>query len=167
MAQPDASLGISAGFPEDLFRNGITFAMQMGAPNLAGRAAVFVKESTAVRYFVGADEVFPPPDGTLRLDREGKPLNANVRMVREQDTEIEGIDCAIEIQEADAEELPVGNFRPVKAVVTILDEEYAKIEGARELQFNGDEYAYGYEPETNGLFGVDVHTMIFYAKDES
>ena len=63
--------------------------------------------------------------------------------------------------------MPVGNFRQTKAVVTLLDTEYAKVTGCREMNYNGDRYLYGYEPEVNGLFGIDVHTMIFYALDES
>jgi hypothetical protein len=65
------------------------------------------------------------------------------------------------------EELPVGNFRPVKAVVTVLDVDYLLIQDCRELRYNGDRYGYGYEPDDNGLFGVDVHQIVFYALDES
>ena len=56
------------------------------------------------------------------------------------------VDCAVEFERADAEELPVGNFRPTKATVTLLDEEYDQVKGARELVYNGDRYVYGYEP---------------------
>ena len=46
MGAPDPSLGISVDFPEQDFRDGIRFAMQMGAAN-SGLAPVFVFPSAS------------------------------------------------------------------------------------------------------------------------
>lgn len=162
---PSSDLGIAANFPAEKFRNGIKFAMQMGAPNQEGRAVAFVRKHSGVQYFLNDVEVFPGVDG-IRIDRDGKPLNPEVRMVEAED-ELITVDCAVDIVPADASELPVGTFRPVKAEVTVLDVDYTKIQDCRELAYNGDRYVFGYEPTDSGLFDVDVHTLIFYALDES
>lgn len=160
---PDAALGLAVGFDQDAFRNAIKFAEQMGAPNEEERQVRFIRKGVGRTYSLNGVQVDP---STLRLDRDGKPLNPQVRMEVSADLELEA-DCAVEIQPAEADELPVGKFRPVKAVVTMLDVDYAKVQDCKEMEYNGDRYVYGYEPATYGLFGVDVHSMIFYALDES
>lgn len=166
MAVPDSSLGIAASFDATQFNAAIRFAMQMGTPNDPDRQPKFVKKAAGRRYFLGLVEQFPAPNGTLRLDRDGRPFNPEVRIEQVQD-EFVTVDCAVEVVKADADELPVGNFRATKAICTLLDEDYAKVVGCRELRYNADTYIFGYEPEANGLFDAGVHTMIFYALDES
>lgn len=164
MATPDPALGFDVDFDKEAFENGIRFSMQMGAPNDLDRQAVFIKKSTTVRYFLGSTEVFPGAD--LRTDRDGKPLNPDVRMEAGTDQEIP-VDCAIEITKADADELPVGDFRPTKATVTVLDSDYLDIEGCQEMRYNADRYLFGYEPEADGMFDSGVHQLVFYAVDDS
>lgn len=162
MVQPDPSLGISVDFDSDGFRKAIAFAMQMGINPDPDRRPIFVKRSNAVTYWKDGTELVAPP----RLDRDGNPLDPDVEVRRAADENIE-VDCAIEVERAEADELPVGNFRPTKVVATLLDSEYQKIKTCRELLYNGDRYIFGYEPESTGLFDVGVYTMIFYARDES
>jgi hypothetical protein len=162
MVQPDPSLGISAAFDSQGFRDAIKFAMQMGTNPNPDRRPIFVKRSGAATYWKNNVQLSTTP----RLDRDGIPLDPDVEVRREADQNLE-VDCAIEVVRAEAEELPVGNFRPTKVVATLLDAEYALVQGCRELLYNGDRYVFGYEPESNGLFDVGVYTMIFYAKDES
>lgn len=162
MVQPDPALGISATFDNDGFRNAIRFAMQMGANPDVSRQPRFVKRSSARTYWKNNTQLTTVP----RMDLDGNPLDPDIE-VRSPDAELVAVDCAVEIVRAEADEVPVGNFRPVKAVVTLLDEQYQLVKGVRELLYNGDQYIFGYEPESNGLFEVGVYTMIFYAKDES
>lgn len=166
MATPNVP-GFPTGFDSQGFRQAIHFAMQMGAPPDQERRVRFLKKSTVpVQYFKGGTQLFPPPLGTLRLDRDGNPLDPEVEVVETADEALYP-DCAVEVDRADADELPVGNFRPTKLIVTLLDNEYDQVQGCKELVYNGDRYIYGYEPEANGLFDVGVHTMIFYALNES
>lgn len=164
--QPDPALGISVDFPEEVVRNGLLFAMQMGAPNDASERVKFIMKGSGRQYFLNDVEVFPAPDGDLKIDRDGLPLNPEVEVVNATDQEIE-VDVAIEIEEVNADETPVGNFRPVRATVTLMQEEYEQVDGCRELAYNNDRYGYGYEPDSIGLFGMNFHVMIFYALDES
>jgi len=160
MAQPNPALGISATFDPTTFRNAIRFAMQMGSPPDPARRATFIFPSAGKSYVKNGSAVANP-----RTDRDGVPLDPEIRTVEIPGGEVL-VDCAIEIQPADADELPVGSFRPTKAVVTLLDEEFAQVNGCKELRYNGDRYAYGYETEGLGLFDVGVHVLTFYALDE-
>jgi hypothetical protein len=160
---PDPTLGFPTAFDKTGFEHAIRFAMQMGTPNDPDRAPVFIKKVTTLTYFEGSTEVAA---SSLRLDRDGRPLNPNIRVQKAADQSVT-VDCAIEVARADADELPVGSFRPTKVIATLLDDDYALIDGCRELRYNGDTYIYGYEPEAYGLFDAGVHTIVFYALDES
>lgn len=161
MATPNANLGISASFDATAFQNAIKFAMQMGAPNVLAKQAVFVFKSTTRTYSKNGDPVVDP-----RLDRDGVPLDPEV-LVTEGSERLVKVDAAIEIEPADPNEMPVGNFRPTKALVTLLDAEFALVDGCDELRYNGDRYAFGYEPGAFGLFNAGIHQLTFYALDES
>lgn len=165
MAIPDPALGIAATFDADRFRSAIRFAMQMGAPPDTALQAVFVFPTTGRTYFQG-DATVPLDPATVRLDRDRKPLDPNIRAVDAPPRKVK-VDCAVEIVRADANEIPVGKFLPTKAVVTVLDEEYEQIKGCRELIYNADRYLFGYEPDALGLFDVGTFTLIFYALDEN
>lgn len=161
MGTPDPALGIAVDFPELEFRNAIAFAMQMGRAN-ASLQPVFVFPSGNRAYYKNGTLLDPPP----RLDRDGRPFDPEVE-VRVEPPRSVTVDCAVEIEEVNREELPVGNFRPSKATVTVLDTAHAQITGCREMRYNGDLYLFAFEPEVNGMFGVNVHSMIFYALKDS
>lgn len=169
MVNPSESTGISVDFDNEGFRQAIKFAMQMGVNPDATKSAIFVKKSTGRTYWKDDVELEDVP----RLDRDGRPFDPDVEVRSSADqqykvgTGTDEVDVAIEVERADAEELPVGNFRPTKVVVTALDVDYAVIKDCRELIYNGDRYMFGYEPESTGLFEVGVYTLIFYALDES
>lgn len=163
MVQPDAALGLSAQFPTATVRNAFLFAMQVGKPADPTRQVRFLRRSGAVTYQRNG---VPIPIADVRRDRDGKPLDPNIRVVRLPDEEVR-VDVAIELAEARAEELPVGNFRPVKATVTLMRQEYEQIVGCRELIYNQDRYGFGYELDATGLFDLTVHTLIFFALNES
>lgn len=162
MGTPNPALGIPAGFDEQAFRNAIAFSMQMGRPNDPTRKPVFLKKSTGRTYWKDGVELTTPP----RMGRSGEPLDPTIKVVKAADQPIE-VDCAIEVEDVKAEDLPVGNFKPTKLTVTVLDTEYDKLAGVKELRYNGDLYQKDHEPEINGLFGVDVHALVFFAVDES
>ena len=159
---PDPSFGIPVGFDSQGFRNAIGFAMQMGAPPDASRRAKFIKRSNLRTFWKDGEELTAPP----RMGRNNEPLDPDIE-VRIADPETISVDCAIEVEAADADELPVGSFRPTKVVCTLLDDQYALVEGCKELVYNGDRYLYGYEPELVGLFDDGVHTIVVYALDGS
>ena len=144
------------------FRAAIRFAMTMGAPPDPTRQARFVFPAAGKTYWKNGVEIVTPP----RTDREGRPLDPEIEIRETTPVEV-SVNCAVELTRAEASELPVGRFRAIKAIVTILDEEFAQITGCKELVFNQDRYVFGYGEYGLGMFDVGVHTLIFYAVDES
>lgn len=159
--QPDPALGISVGFDAAKFTDGVRFAMQMGAPPDVGDRVTFVFPASGKTYTKNGTPVATP-----LLDRDGYPLDRDIHIEETPGQRLQ-VDCAVQVTPADAAELPVGNFRPTKLTITLLDEQYQQVKGAREVTYAGDRYLFGYQPEVDGLFGVAVHTLIFYALDES
>lgn len=162
MGTPDPALGIAVNFPEERVRKALHFAMQMGSPNDQTRQVRFIRRGSTLSY----QDADGYPVDNPRVDRDGRPLSPDIRLVQNNDQDL-NVDCAIEITPADADELPVGDFRPVKAEVTLHDTEYAEVAGCNEILYNGDRYRFGYEPEIPSLFGIDFHVLIFYALDET
>lgn len=160
--QPNPALGFSANPDMDKVRRALRFAMELGAPPETQRQATFIFPGGARSY--EKDGVVL--DTVPRLDRDGRPFDPTIAVITSPGREVQ-VDVAIEITRADADEGPVGTFRHTKATVTVLDEQYVLIKGAREMRFNGDKYVFAYEPEGLGLFGMGVNTMIFYARDET
>lgn len=166
MATPDPSLGLPVAFPSGTVRNALLFAMQMGKHNTAGQEVTFVKKGGARRYFLNNVEQFQPPAGTLRLDRDGKPLNPNI-VIEQTEDELIPVDCSIEVTDVPPDERPVGNFKPIKAEITLMEEEYQQIKSCREMTYNGDRFGYSNEPEAPALFDLNFHVLIFYALDDT
>ena len=166
MAIPDfAGLGISAGqdFDPDAFRNAIKFAMQMGKSPNPDLAPSFRKSGGVRTFWKDGVELDPT---TVRTGRDGEPLDFDVE-IREPEPVTVTVDCALEVSIADPETLPVGNYSGGKITVTLLDVDYQQISDCRELLYNGDRHRLGFHEEAIGLFGVGVHTIVFYTVDES
>jgi hypothetical protein len=153
--------GSSSSFDAGKFRGAIEAAMDMGAPPDPARRPVFVFPSSGRGYVKNGAPVLNPV-----LDMDGRPLDPGVRVVDVPGDQV-SVPCAVQIMKADAEEIPVGNFRPTKAIVTMLDLAHAMVQGCREMIYNGDRYVFGYEPEALGMFEVGVFVMVFYAAGES
>jgi hypothetical protein len=164
MATPDPALGLSATFPTADVRNALLFAMQMGKANDSNaRLKFIITSSDAPTYWQDDVQLDSPP----RLDRDGKPLNPNIEVRKTPDEEVE-VDAAVEVAPALPNELPpIGNFRPSKLTVTLMEQEYDQVKEAREVLYNTDRYVYGSEPEIDGLFDLDFHQIVYFAVEDS
>lgn len=160
--QPDPALGIDVDFDGAGFRNAIKFSMQMGTNPDPDRRPKFVLKSTERSYWKNGTELVDLP----RMGRTGEPLDPDVE-VRVPADELLEVDCAVDTEEGQAGETGVGSFKPTKLTITLLDVDYAKIEGCKELIYNGDRYIYDQEPESMGLFDVGVYVVQYKAWDES
>lgn len=163
MVNPNPALGFSVNFPQQQFENAIRFAMQMGTPNPAEKRVTFIFKNDGVTYWKNGVQLTDPP----RLDLDGHPYDAEVEVRKAADTEVQ-VDCAFEVGEAPpTREDPVGTFQRSQLTVTLLEAEYQQVAGCQSARYNGDRYVYSFEPDTYGLFGSDVHTMIFVSEDDS
>lgn len=151
MAIPtDSSFG--SDFSATEFRNAIFSTMQMGTPNRVeeklifsfdGKAEYDVVDSAGVPWDLNATAVSP---GTERPDVVA------VGSVSHIDRATTGTN--------------LGDFDTPRAVVTMLDEEYLKVEGASAVSIGGDIYDVRYVT-VGGLFGVDVFEFQCEARAES
>lgn len=159
---PSSAFGIAVNFPQAAFENGIRFAMEMGTPNEESKRATFIFPSTGTTYWLGDVQVLNP-----RVDRDGSPLDPEVEE-REAPSRRVQVNCAVEVEYAGVEgETPVGSFHQSRLVITLLEAEYQLVKGCQAVEYNGDTYSYAFEPENVGLFGSNVHSMVFNAEDES
>lgn len=151
-------------FSATRFRDGVWFAMRMGAAIRPEDRAIFHFKPKRVY-----------PEGT-KLDQAGKPLNPSVKAQYERPESLTIEEVAVEVERATPDEMPVGTRIPTRVVITMLDEQYNAIkarakeggeEFAFEVELGGDRYRIGYRPPPLALFEVGVYQIVCFAVDES
>lgn len=144
--------GRNPGFDPREFREGIHFAMQMGAPPLEENQAVFRFPSTLV-YNAAVDEGETPfdPDATV---------------TRTEPTPVK-VPCAIEYYDSTGQLLTMGIHQPSQVKVTLLDEDYAKVEGFDRVVIAGDTYFRRRTQPPSGLFDVGLFEIWCAAEQET
>ena len=145
--------GTQDGFSASDFRTNIRFAMNMAFPNATAEQPTFKFEKT-----------YTYPVGT-KLDADGRPLDASVSASVSQPSDVT-VPVAVEISDARPDETPVGTRRKVKAVLTILDEDYDQVKTAHRVLLGGDEYIISHVLPPIGLFDATIYQMVCYAVDE-
>lgn len=136
------------------FRDGVHLAMSFGQPPNA---------EDQPKFLFAASLTYPP--GTA-LDQEGKPLDPTIEPTATTQNSIT-VPCAVEFQTATADELPVGSFRPTKATITLLDEDYVQVKDATDVVLGGDTYLIGYKPPPLGAGPVTVYQFVCFARQET
>lgn len=145
--------GFGSGFNPDTFRENIKNTMRMGSPQSVAERATF--RWRAKKTYTG------------KTDVKGKPYDLAAAATPSVDNKPDvQIDCAIEIEDRNPNGTPIGQFNTPKATLTVLDEDYALIEGAEEVLIGGNTYTINYT-EPMGLFSVTVYTIHATARDES
>lgn len=137
------------------FRNGVLTAMAFGEPTV---------DEDKPRFLFPQTKGYPP--GTA-LDQEGQPLDPTIEPLEETGKDPVTIPCAVEFEQAKAEELPVGAFRPTKATITILDTHFQQIVDATDVVLGGDKYQIAYRPPPVGAGPVTVYQLVCYARQET
>jgi hypothetical protein len=145
--------GFGSGFNADTFRTNIKNTMRMGSPQSIPDRVTF-RWKTKKNF-------------ATKTDLKGKPydLAATATIPEDAKPDVQ-VDCAVEIEDRNASGTPIGQFNTPKATITVLDEDYALIEGAQEVLIGGNTYSINYT-EPVGLFSVTVYTIHCTAKDES
>jgi hypothetical protein len=134
----------AAGFDAAAFRDGIRFAMGMGAPNSPAEPVTF-RWSGSKTYAVH-DPTADPYDWTEATATDTE--HADVQPP-----------ATIEVgAPAGSESTVVGTFDDTKAVLTILDDDYALVSGADQVVFGGKTYRID-SVVPLGLFDVTVYQL--------
>lgn len=144
----------ASGFNAAEFRDAIKFAMRMGLPESVNERATF-RWSTEKTYGNADPSGQPYSWSTAPSDVESHP-----------DVQI---DVAVEFQRYSSGEgnTSVGQFQTTSVVLTVLDEDYALIEGADKVLLGGNVYTIEYVAPPFGLFEVTVYQIYLRAEDES
>lgn len=154
--------GKNPDFDATRVREALRFAMRMGSPNRRADKATF--HFRGVTVWVKNGVVVENP----RLDQDGNPFDPEIHAEVAYPDPVVLDEVAVEFSIAAPEELPVGNFRQTRVELTLLDEEWARVREAIEVSLQGgDRYYISYEKPVIGLFDMDVHQVVCYARDES
>ncbi len=137
--------GADAGFVAAEFREAIRFAMVMGSPNATQAKATF-------RWHKA--QSFNPQDPAQRPYRWNEAV---VTDTTHADVVLDNV--AIEYHPSRTNSgTDVGSFVPLKADMTLLDEDYALIAGADLILVGGNTWTV-VAMTMQALFSVDVHTL--------
>lgn len=151
--------GAFPGGASDAFRDGIRFAMEMGAAPEETRQATFFFPSQLI--FVDA------ADEDARVDQAGVPFDPSVPVRRETPDPVR-VPCAIEYYDANGVQVgELGIVAPTSVKVLLLDQEHAKVEGCERVVIDGDEYWYRKTQPPMGLFDVGIFEVWFHVERET
>lgn len=136
--------GKGAGFDATAFAAGIRTAMAMSAPLAEDDRATFYFPKTGTAAIRSADDV--PFDPDVVHDRTGKaPVT---------------VPCAVEYSQPADQDTAFGVSRPTRLKVTLLEDDYALVEGCEFMAYGGERYEYRYT-ETVALFDAGVRFLHF------
>ena len=114
---------------------------------------------------------FMPPtylgDGAHALDTQGTPFSPTYRPARGPvpGTPVK-VPCAIEYKDEPGQLDAMGTVSPAGVVLTLLDEDYAKIKGFAYVAIGGIKYNYQHVQKPDGLVSVGVYTVHCLSDDQ-
>jgi hypothetical protein len=152
--------GTNPAFDAGLFRNAIRQSMQMGMPsNLAEQLKWHWKRDTE---YVPQDPTQNPYEWTQTpvVDLPGNPDEPDGERI---------VDYAIEFsaRPAGSQETVFGQFDTSRAIVTLLDTDYAIIRSADYCSIDGAIYDIDFSAPPLGMFEVTVYQVFLTARDEA
>lgn len=155
-----AGTGADVGFSGADFRDNIRFAMQMGAPT---------STTEQVTFYWNREKTYSPQDHGRRPYDFTQATVTDVPGNADIPAGSTTVDCAVEFtpRNSTGAENQVGAFEAPRCVVTILDEEYATIEGFDYAMIDGTTYHPDYVAPPLGLFDVTVYQIHLTAADEA
>lgn len=143
----------ASAFSAAQFRDAIKFAMRMGMPNATEERLTFKWRR---------DETYQ------RQDPAGKPYNWKATPVTDNTPEPVLVDGAVEFSDRNSASsgTAMGRFDTPRATITLLDVDYALIEGADMVELGGATYQIDFVAPPMGLFDVTVYQIYASAVDE-
>lgn len=164
--------GTVTGLDPATFRSGILQAMIIGEPPNDEDKPKFLVPGTGEPVYTRGGSTLDP--ASVRLDPNGRPLDPTIKVTRPGAQQVY-VPCAVEFSPAEANELPVGNFRPTKATITVLDFDdsatpvalFDQVKDATDVILGGDSYMIAYRPPPLGMGLVTIHQMVAFARQET
>lgn len=145
--------GTSRDFNAADFREGIAFAMEMGAAPLEENRLTFHFSSTLV--YTG------PVDG------ENVPFDADADLASSETPDPVTVPCAVKYYDREGLLTNLGIVQPTRIEVTLLDDDYEQVKEASYVTAGGDRYDYRRTEPPSGLFDVGLFVMHFAARSET
>ena len=144
----------ASGFDAAAFRDSIQFAMNMGLPETESERVTF-------RWTPEKDYTIEDPGGNP-YDYTATPTNT----VAPADVQV---NAAVEFvtRTTLSGGTAVGEFNTPRAVITLLDVDYADVEGADKVLLGGNTYYVDFVAPPIGLFDVTIYQIHCSAGDES
>lgn len=145
----------AAAFKAASFRDAIRFAMTMGLPDAVDQRVTF-QWSTK--------KTFSVPDPA------GNPYSWSdtpTKVVTHDDVQVP---VAVQFKAratGSADGTPFGAVENPQLILTLLDEDYAQVEGADLVVADGSTYIVDFIKPPDGLFDVTIYTIYCKAQDES
>ncbi len=138
--------GTRRGFDGDTFRNGIRVAMGMGMPpDTADQPEFHWKDVTSSETPASTD---------------GVPFDPNTVEARTSPTPVK-VTCGIRYVDAAGVQTNLGLLTPAGVILSLLDEEYARVEGCDWVVIAGTKYTYLRTAIPGGMFSVASYEMHF------
>lgn len=138
------------------FRDNIRFAMRMGLPETESERCTF--RWTTERTYATADSGGNPYD--FGAEPETTVTHADVLVPA-------AVEFSGGVSGGSTNGTGVGTFFPTRATITLLDEDYAEVEGADIVLLGGNTYTVKYVGPPLGLFDVTVYQIFCQAASES
>jgi hypothetical protein len=135
--------GTNAAFDATAFRSGIHLAMAMGLPPATADQPTFYFAQPRA-YDVPVDEEGVPYDPTAQPLPAASGLNP-VQVL-----------CAVEYYDAFGEIITFGIVTPSRVVLTLLDAEFAQVDGFTHVEIGQERYVFRHWEVPLGLFNVGV-----------
>lgn len=142
-----------AGFDATDVRNGLRTAFRVGMPPLTAEQPVFFIPSV-------------PLVQTEAVDGDGVPFDPDYQPARTPPRQVKGVPCAIEYRDGEGKLENFGVVSPTKVVLTLLDEDYAKVKDFEWVVISGVRFWYRRTETTKGLVSVGLYRIHCTSEDE-
>lgn len=133
------------------FRAALRFVYEMAAPVQDGEQAVFYFPSQLIY--------------NRSVDAEDVPFDPSATVTNVPPTPVKVL-CGIEYQDAEGQAIVFGTVTASRLVISLLDEEYVRVQGASYVVVGGERYNYRRTEVPNALFDVGFYLMHFVAENE-
>lgn len=149
--------GSNPDFDAGAFRTAIQFVYTMAAAPIP---------ADQIKFYFPSTLVYTEPGGETGVDGIGVPFDPQSTVVRTQAPPVT-VPCGIEYLDKSGQTTVFGDVIPATVMVTLLDEDYVKVQGCAYIVLHGEKYKYVHTNPPSGLFDVGLFELEFAAENAS